>query len=233
MPHLDYPTIALIYPPNEDTPTNDTIYIQVEISTDEGFAERTKITMLAGGAMGGRFAESVSRAYVYFKGAYLEKYVNIHVVGRPFGEPYTLIGYPSAGVDLFVANRSRNLPMAWSFSATKFLNGDSVDLEWLTQGDYYPTLVIIFKNGTHAIQDYPQYRLHIEPYSTLESEETGIRFYWIGGIAIAAIALMQETLNAVSKLRKPRIRPLIRRLWSRLRGKNVTYTPDNAGYDEY
>jgi hypothetical protein len=155
LPHLDYPTIALIYPPNEDRPANDTIYIQVGISTDEGFAERTKITMLAGGAMGGRFAENVSGAYVYFKGAYLEKYVNIHVVSRPFGEPYTLIGYPSAGVNLFVTPNVPHLPMAWSFSATKFLNGDGVDLEWLTQGDYYPTLVIIFKDGAYAIQDYP------------------------------------------------------------------------------
>jgi hypothetical protein len=95
--------------------------------------------------------------------------------------------------------------MAWSFSATKFLNGDGVDLEWLTQGDYYPTLVITFKNGSHAIQDYPQFRLHIEPYSTLESERTGLQFYWTGGVAVFVVTLMEEGLRMLEGREKSRL----------------------------
>jgi hypothetical protein len=204
MPHVDY-HMDLIYPPSEQELTRNVIYVRTTVSSDEGFAERTRIKIHAGGSLADGFAENVSQVQVFFKGAYFELFLQPHVVGP---QPPSLVGQPSAGVYLTVRACPR-----YGIEGMALVSSDAVCLvsyedtlvQWMTQGDYYPTLIIVFKNDSNITQDYPQFRLHIEPFSTLESEKTGLKFYWTGGVAVFVVTLMEEGLRILEKREKSRL----------------------------
>lgn len=147
MPHVSFP-IAMIYPSSRQEPTPDSILIQARVSSDEGFAERTRIRIHAVGSIGDGFAKNVSNIQFLFKGAYFEMYLEPHVVGP---QP-SLEGEPAAGVYLFITKIAPPEGLEGVSPNAIFLDSrEDALVQWLTEGYYYPTLVIVFKNGNQTI----------------------------------------------------------------------------------
>jgi hypothetical protein len=194
--------MTFLYPSKQEL-TRDGISIQATISSDQPFAERMPVRIHAVGSIGRGFAENVSQVQIYYRGAYLEKYLQPTVVGQP---PSSVLGHPSAGVNLFVTETPPNEGQVLVSSEGAFLVGvEDAVVEWLKEGDYYPTLIIIFKNINYTTQDYPEYGLHVESYSTIESENTNLKGYWTE-VGIFVLALVEVVLYTVSKLEKPRLK---------------------------
>jgi hypothetical protein len=191
--------MTFLYPSKQEL-TRDGISIQARVSSDQPFAERMPVRIHAIGSIGRGFAENVSQVQIYFRGAYFEMYLQPSVVGQPL----SLLGYPSAGVDMYVTPTPQPGQVLVSSDGAGLASDDAV-VEWLKEGEYYPTLIIVFKNTTNTTRDYPEYSLHVESYSTIESESTNLKGYWTE-VGIFVLALVEMALYTVSKLERPRLK---------------------------
>ena len=180
---------------NTITISGYSIVVVATIFSHAIIAERTPVTLHAAGSMGWDVNKTVTSVSVVFDGAY--KPIN--------GEIPLIIGPIYAGVDLtptkILSEKPEQLGVIFEGA---YLAGNDASIEWLVQNYYYPRLVVRFVNGSSSSVTYTQYPVHVESYSTLESERANGN---LQTIEVAALAIaMSEGLGYFDKLAEKRER---------------------------
>jgi hypothetical protein len=151
-------------------------------------AERTPVTLHAVGSMGWGMNRTVTSVSVVFDGAYTPINGTIPLV----------IGPIYAEVELTPTKNLTEKPEKLGvILGGTYLAGKDAVIEWLVQDYYYPSLTVHFDNGNSASVTYKQYPVHVESYSTLESERTNGN---LKTLEVAALAIaMSEGLSYFDK----------------------------------
>ena len=101
--------------------------------------------------------------------------------------------------------------MEMTFGPGAYLVGLDQTIEWLAPIESVPTIIVYYRNFTlvngirtqfTASQAYPAKSVHIEPYSTIDSEKSGWRNTAIDTI-IVALAIAELGPYAIPKRQKP------------------------------
>jgi hypothetical protein len=173
---------------NTITIDGQSIIVVATIFSHAIIAERTPVTLHAAGSMGWEINKTVTGVSVVFDGAYIP--VN--------GVIPLVIGPIYAGVDLAPTKIPPANPEGLGvILGGTYLAGNDASIEWLVQNYYYPRLTVHFANGTSSSVTYTQYPVHVESYSTLESERANRNLQTIEVVALAIA--MSEGLSYFDK----------------------------------
>jgi hypothetical protein len=166
---------------------NNTMIIQLEVSANETIAERKPVKLSAVGSMGNVYARSVSFVEVGFKGTY-PYYPNgeVLLIGNPF---FAVLLFPTS---IWPPHVAYSLG-----SGGAFLAGGYQIVEWRAQGNYYPTIVVHFTNGSLVEESYPEFPIYVES-TTVAQGESNTRIELAATIALVVFAVFD--LRDISKL---------------------------------
>lgn len=178
--------LSLFYPPAVGSKftlgtVNLTIDVEIVLTYNGTMVERQPILMEASGTLPSQFVQKISAVSVSFEGA----------------SPYSGITFtPGFGVVLFPTETAPSgLPIVLGGG----LVGDSALIKWVVQGDYYPTMIISYKNFStpDTVIGYQDFRLHISPSEVVQQERYS-RINNVLTIALFSFATI-ESLVLISK----------------------------------
>ena len=186
-----YPPMGLVYPPTMNnaidlTEPSNFMFIELTLSANDTLAEQVPVRMNAKGSIGAGLLQQTSSIVVGVSGAYAH-----------FGPvQLTPIGTPFVGIRLHeTAAPVEELTVI--VLGQLGLTGDDIVLTWPVQGDYYPIVVIQFKNFTTKVQSYQDYHVHVEPASIIQEQRFNRNTETLGIAGIAIIIF--EGLIAIDK----------------------------------
>jgi hypothetical protein len=154
---IDYPETILAFT------KNDMIHINVLLTTVGMFVGNQFVNLDATGTMSNRAVqEGIAYVYVGFEGA--SQVIN------------GSIGIPAAGEVIGGAELAENatygtilVPQTADLGPTT-LGTTTQTIVWTTEGNYYPTLFIFYRNGTIVPQAYPDFIVHVNSVDVLLNE---------------------------------------------------------------
>lgn len=191
---------SLSYPPPKGVVLQDpNIYVDVTLQSNDTIAEGTPVLLTAVGSLSERFSQNVSQVMVGFEGS-LPTYttsnptdvVTINPIGPAFG---SVVLTPYYG-------KENHAKSSFGMGGPDLLEKSQI-IEWNVQGDYSPTLVILFNSPLNLTQQKDtNIRVHVSPASVLQDERLGrenivISLALVGFEFGASIMIMRELIKSI------------------------------------
>jgi hypothetical protein len=218
-PHYSPPPLrfGLSYPaPEGIVLVNPDVYVDVTLQSNDTISEGTPVLLTAVGSLSPRVSQNVTQVEVVFEGALPvidasnpTQTVTMNTVGTPFG---SVVLYPHSGKGNYTKS---------SFGmGGPDLVGSSHIIQWNVQGDYSPTLIILFNSPTNLTQEkVSDIRIHVSPASVLQEERFGHENI------VISLALVLFEFGASMMI----IRELIKSIQSRTNGSTINDDSINKG----
>lgn len=218
-PHNSPPPLrfGLSYPPPEGTVlVNPDVYVDVTLQSNDTISEGTPVFLTAVGSLSPKFSQNVAEVQVVFEGALPvidasnpKQTITMNTIGTPFG---SAVLYPHSGKGNYTKS-------SYGMGGPDLV-GSSHIIQWNVQGDYSPTLIIVFNNPTNLTQEkVSDIRIHVSPASVLQDERLGRENI------VISLALVLFEFGASMMI----IRELIKSIQSRTNGGTINADSINKG----
>jgi hypothetical protein len=133
------------------------VHVEVNLSAPTRIAEDLPVTMTAVGSVSSSYSQNITHVFVGFTGATVySAQENVYPIGSQF-----------ESIDL--TQQYEPMPFIGLAIGPK-IGGAPQTIVWKVQGDYAPTIVILFKNFTAITQTYPYLAVHVASVDVARSE---------------------------------------------------------------